>query len=155
MRKQHQTTLALLRTFYQCQIHNKNSYSWMSIQTLGKNLKAGYEISLSYEGVKWQLAKLKDQGLLVTFPTKYRRSADGTIYAITPNRSITLPGLKWLRKAGIYVFTWLWNHLTGTQKLPRGKGRAGGSEPPQGEPPQDQIPEGVRKLIPSIGKSFS
>lgn len=155
MRKQHQTTYALLRTFYQCQIHNKNSYSWMSIETIRNRLKDGYGISVSYEAVRWQLAKLKAQGLLITFPTKYRRCSNGTIYAITPNRSLTLPGLKWLRKAGLYIYTWLWNHLTGDEKLPRGKGRYanGGPSPDKGGP--DQTPEEIRKLIPSIGKSFA
>jgi len=155
MRKQHQTTLALLRIFYQCQIYNKNTFSWMSIETVMKRLLKGYGINIGYAAVRWQIQKLVEQGLLVTFPTKYRREPDGTIYAITPNRSVTLPGAKWLRKAGIYIFSWLWKHLTREEILPRGKGRASYERPPMNEQPPDQTPEGVLKLLPEIGKSFS
>jgi len=154
MRKQHQTTLALLSIFYQCQIHNKNTFSWMSIETVMKRLLKGWSINIGYAAVRWQIQKLGEQGLLVTFPAKYRRAPDGTIYAITPNRSVTLPGLKWLKWAGRHIFSWLWNHLTGVEKLPRGKGRTNYEPPTMNEQTPDQTPEKVLKLIPSIGKSF-
>ena len=127
----------------------------MSIETLMKRLLKGSGINIGYAAVRWQIQKLVEQGLLVTFPAKFRHNPDGTIYAITPNRSVTLPGLKWLRNAGLYIFSWLWKHLTGEEKLPKGKGRASYEHPPQGEQPPDQTPEEVLKLLPEIGKSFT
>ncbi len=152
MRKEIQTTLGLLNIFYGNQTHFGKSYSWMSIRTIQGYLKKRYGIQISYRAVVWQLSKLKSQGLLFTFPAKYRRQPDGTIYAITPNRSLTLPGLKWLKRAGIFIQSWLWNHLTGDDKLPRGKGRGDGDKPPRSERPTFSITEGIRKLIHPIGK---
>jgi len=126
----------------------------MSIEYIRIRLKKRYDIFISYDAVRWQLYKLKRQGLLVTFPTKYRRNSNGTIFAITPNRSVTMPGLMWLRKAGVYIYTWLLNHLTGKEKLPRGDGRLKAGRLVQAKGAPDQTPEVVKKLIPNIGKSF-
>ena len=147
------TRAALVLCFYNKQIFHKNSYSWMSLIFILKQLREFYNIGITISGLKWQLNELKRSGLMKFYKNNCGRRSDGTIYRRPSNRMFTVKGLLWLKAHGLKIAGWLWDHVTKQIKLPRGKGQSDYDKKQLAAREAVGAPNGVRKLISSIGKS--
>jgi len=141
--------------FYKKQVYHKRSYSWMSLGFIQKQLAEFHSIKISVSAIKWQLESLKARGLMKYYRNRCGRRADGTVYRKPSNRSVTVQGLLWLKAGGLELVGWLWDHVTRKSKLPRGKGVGDYEKKQLAARTGDHPSNGVRKLISSIGKSFS
>jgi len=154
MSKKVPTMIAVLRIFHDIQKHYHNTYSWMSRKTIQSILKKRFNINITLSGVKWHLKRLNELGFIESFPQKRGKLANGTIYGRSTNRMIVLKGLIYLKDIGIKIAMFLWDHLTGENRVPRGKGRNNYQEKIQYPGIMPDVPEVVKKFMKPILKSF-
>lgn len=149
------TRAALMLCFYNKQIYHKNTYSWMAIAFIRNQLRQFYNINITVSGLRWQLTELKRLGFMTFYKNNCGRRADGTIYRRPSNRMLTVKGLLWLKAHGLKIASWLWDHVTRKVKLPRGKAQGEYDKKLLASRGAPNTPNGFRKLVSSIGKSFS
>jgi len=155
MRKTVNTTDALISVFRSTQNYFGRPYSYLSIETMRKRLKSLHRIDITYAGVRKQLVKLKTLGLLKTFPMRFERNADGTIYAIPPNRSLTVGGFRRAMALGAPVLKSLWDHVRGKKKMPRVTAKDIAQRRPADYVFSDKDMVRVADLLQPIGESFT
>ena len=149
-----QSTLAVMLCLYNKQVYHENSYSWMSLEYIQKQLAEFHNKKLSIPGIKYQLAKIQRLGFMRFYKNNCGRRSDGTIYRRPSNRMFLVKGLKFFSECGVQVVGWLWDVVTGKVKLPRGKGQSAYNKKLLAVRDVPGTVNGVRKLISSIGKSF-
>ena len=149
------TRAALMLCFYNKQIYHRNSFSWMSLVFILKQLREFHNINITISGLKWQLNEIKRLGFMMFYKNNCGRRSDGTIYRRPSNRMLSVKGLLWLKAHGLKIASWLWDHVTKQIKLPRGKGQSDYNNKQLATREAPDTVNGVRKLISSIGKSFS
>jgi len=150
-----QTTLSVMRVFLNKQVYHGASYTWMSLGYIQKQLADFHNKKLSIPGIKWQLAKIKRLKFMKFYKNNCGRRPDGTIYRRPSNRSFMVNGLRFLAACGVEVGDWLWDVVTQKIKLARAKGLGYWEKKQLADQEAPDAPNGVRKLISSIGKSFS
>lgn len=148
------TMIAILRIFHDIQNHYHNTYSWMSRKTIQNILKKRFNIHITLSGVKWHLKRLNELGFIESFPQTRGRLANGTVVGRSTNRMVLLKGLIYLKDIGIKIAVFIWDHLTGNKRVPRGKGRNSFHSKTKYPGIVPDGPEVIQKLLPPILKSF-
>lgn len=103
------------------QIYRIKTFSFPSRRYIQEQLLKKLGIKRSIRTISRELKKLQDNGYVARFPKEMGRRENGTIYPKAPNRSLTAKCLKWLKRLGIFVAKWLWNHVLDIIKQPRAK----------------------------------
>lgn len=155
MSKKIPTMIAVLRIFHDVQEYNYNTWSWLARKTMLLRLKTRFNIEISMSGLKYHLTMLNNFGFIESFPQRRNRKSNGTLYGMSVGRRITLKGLRYLKEIGIKTALFLWNHLTGKKRVPRGKGRNSYQKKTEYASIMPDVPEIVKKFIPPILKTFS
>jgi len=155
MEKYSHTTHQVLLVFYNSQVFHETSYTRMSLQYIREQLRDFHDVTLSISGLKYQLAKIKRLKLMKFYKNNCGRRSDGTIYRKPSNRAFMIRALQYFARCQVAVVDWLWDVVTQKVKLPRRKGAGYYEKNQLADQEAPDPPNGVRKLISSIGKSFN
>jgi len=145
---------AVLLVLFNIQVYSKKTYSWMSRLEIQRRLLKFHNTRISLSAIDYHLDNLSKNSFMKYFRKKCGRNPDGTIYRRPSNRSITPKGMLWLKKKGILIAQWLYDHLIGKCRIPRGKGPdANNNNNHIGERTAGP-PGAFNKLFKSIGRTF-
>jgi len=149
------TSTTLLKFFHDREAYFDKTYTHMKRATIKEGLKRSHGVKIAMRTLDRYLKRYKNSGLLKTFPQERGRKPNGTFYGVPPNRSLTIKGAVWLKRQGVFIAKWLWDHLRGIVKHPRSKGPDKYKNGSPRESAGEELPPEILKLIPTIGKSFS
>ena len=149
------TRTTIMKFFHDRQAYFDKTWTHMKRATILDGLARSHGIKISMRTLDRYLKRFNDSGLIKTFPKKRGRMENGTFYGLPPNRSVTIRGAVWMKRQGVFIVKWLWDHLRGIVKHPSSKGPDSYKNGiPNGGAVED-LPGEIQKLIPLIGESFS
>lgn len=149
-----QSGQAVMKVFLDSQTYHHKTYSWISRGKIKYILMKFHGVDISLSALDYHLDTLIKNGFIKRFKKKCGRNENGTIFRRPSNTSVTLKGVIWFKKKGIQIAEWLLSYLLGKSKPPRGKGPDHHTKLHQTDKKHIKPPNGVRKLINSIGKKF-